>query len=60
MGYDSLSIKVSELFGIVWTAYAIIVIIRGGGVDDRGHFVGRAGGMMRIHGTLEMKEKWVF
>ena len=26
MGYDSLSINVLELFGMVWTAYVMIVI----------------------------------
>ena len=41
VGYDSLSINVLELFGMVWTAYVMIVIRkdppgRGGGTLERG------------------------
>ena len=71
VGYDSLSINVLELFGMVWTVYMMIVIrmTRGGGGVDKfwaiqsalnckgGEDDVRSGGLMRILGVLEVKGK---
>ena len=51
MGHDSLSINVLELFGMVWTAYVIIVI--------RKDLPGRAGEAVLLRGDNSSTVQWV-
>ena len=74
VGYDSLSINVLELFGMVWTAYVMVVIRTDLPRGEGGHSsavqwvlicIGRkndvrAGCLMRILGELEVKGQWGF
>ena len=51
MGYDSLSINVLKLFGMVWTAYVMIVI--------RKDLPGRAGEAVLLRGDNSSAVQWV-
>ena len=51
MGYDSLSINALELFGMVWTAYVMIVI--------RKDLPGRAGEAVLMRGDNSSVVQWV-